>query len=98
MITRVFRTIVKHGFEKEFEEFFNKQALPMLMSKEGLLSITFGKELDKNKNEFLMISKWKDIDSLIEFTGKDWHKPVVNDEIKHLITEVFVNHYETSEL
>lgn len=98
MIIRVFRAVVHDGKQKEFEEFFLNQAVPHVSGQSGLISMMVGKPHESSPNEFLMTMIWKDLDSIKRFAGKNWQKAVILEDERHLIKEVFVHHYDMSNL
>ncbi len=98
MIIRVFRARVHEGKQEEFERFFLNKALPMIKSRQGLISVSIGTPLPSTPDEFVMIMVWKDIDALKGFAGPEWENAVIDPDEGHLIKETFVHHYEAAVL
>ena len=94
MIIRIFRAVVNDGKQQEFENFFRLQAVPHVSSQPGLISLEVGRPLSTSPNEFTMVMRWKDIDSIKSFAGDNWQQAVILEDEKHLIKEVFVHHFE----
>ena len=94
MIIRVFRARVHDGRQADFERFFLDTAVPHVRKQSGLLSLSIGRPGSSTPDEFVMIMKWKDLDSVKQFAGADWESAVILEEERHLIREVSVHHYE----
>ncbi|MBI1729794.1 antibiotic biosynthesis monooxygenase [Candidatus Acetothermia bacterium] len=95
MIIRGFRARVHAGMEDEFERFFREQALPMVQQYAGLVSAHIGTPIEKRTNEFLMVTTWKDLDSLKEFTRDHWQEPSIDPAEKRLLQQTYLHHYRT---
>ena len=94
MIIRVFRAVVHPGRQQEFENFFTDTAIPHLRRQSGLISLFIGRPGPTTPDEFVMVMKWKDLESVKAFAGNDWEKAVILDAERHLIKAVSVHHYE----
>ena len=94
MIIRVFRARVHEGKQSEFERFFTGTAIPHVVRQPGLISLSVGRPLPSSPDEFVMIMKWKDLDSIKAFAGEEWGKAVILEEERHLLREVSLHHYE----
>ena len=95
-IIRVFHAETHVGKAEEFREFFVNEALPMVRSFPGLVSVRVGLPLEAAPNSFLMISIWSGIEGLVEFAGEDWSEAVIDPREKHLLSNVSVFHYRNS--
>lgn len=94
MIIRVFKATVKPGARKEFENFFLYEAIPFIKVQEGLIEVTTGKPIDRDSNEYVMVTVWKDIDSVTRFMDNHWNtSKVLRGESGYLETSS-VEHYE----
>ena len=94
MIIRIFRAYVHDGKQEEFQQFFLETALPLVKQQEGLVSATIGTPVPSTPNEFVMITTWKDLDSLKHFAGEHWEKAVIHPKEQHLLFNTTVHHYE----
>ncbi len=52
-----------------------------------------GKPQDDAGREFVMVSLWRDLDSLKQFAGSHWQDPVVTEEEAPLVEEMHAHHY-----
>lgn len=95
-IIRVFHAETHEGKAEEFREFFVNEALPMVQSFPGLVSVRVGLPLQATPNSFLMISTWSSIEGLVEFAGEDWSEAVIDPREEHLLSAVSVFHYRDS--
>ena len=97
MITRFFRAIVHEGKEDAFRKVFLETLLPMIRAREGLISASVGLPHESSPQEFSMITRWRDMESLRAFAGDDWRNAVIDPSEAHLLKETFVHHYHASE-
>jgi heme-degrading monooxygenase HmoA len=58
--------------------------------------VTAGKSHWSEQPEFVVVTHWRSVDALQEFTGPDWQEAVIEPE-EHMLAEVFCDHYETIE-
>ncbi|TDQ25716.1 antibiotic biosynthesis monooxygenase [Tenacibaculum caenipelagi] len=93
MIVRVFKAIIFSDKQDEFKSFFTKIALPLIKKQEGVIDTVIGLPIDNSSQEFMMISYWRDIESLKKFAGVDWRNAVIDDREKHLIKSVTIDHF-----
>ena len=92
-IIRVFHATTRDGKAGEFREFFVNEALPMVQSFSGLVSVRVGLPLEDTPDSFLMISTWSSLEGLMEFAGEDWREAVIDPREEHLLEDVSVFHY-----
>lgn len=93
MLIRVFRATVHEGQQDAFEKFFKETALPEIRRQDGLVAVTVGLPHDPTPREFLMITVWRDLESLQGFTGENWREAVIHPDEEHLVEEARVEHY-----
>jgi len=94
MILRNYRAVVHDGQQAAFTKFLKEIALPTLDKHEGMISLTMGWPHEVNPRMFSMIMIWRDLDSLIGFTGPSWRETVVHPDEAHLLEASFVDHFE----
>ncbi|GBC70229.1 hypothetical protein HRbin01_01939 [archaeon HR01] len=89
MIVRVWRCRISSA--EGFREFTDKDALPILRSQEGCIAAYVG--LDDLQNG-IVVTVWRDLESLRRFAGDDWREPVIHpNEVKLLAEKPKVEHY-----
>lgn len=93
MIIRVFRAKIREGKLAEFKKLVQEQSIPWLERSEGMLGYFAGEPLGKESHEFVMVTLWRDIQSLETFVGKNWQTPVVTEDETPLVEEMFAHHY-----
>lgn len=93
MIVRIFRAKVRENQISAFKRMVQEQSIPWLEGSEGMLGYFPGEPFGDNKQEFLMVTLWRDLDSLKAFAGSDWDNPVVTHDEKPLVEEMFAEHY-----
>ncbi|MEM0349657.1 MAG: antibiotic biosynthesis monooxygenase [Candidatus Caldarchaeum sp.] len=93
MILRVWTCPLKKGMEKAFEEFAIKEATQILEMQEGCLNAFFGIDYGE-PSVGVVVTLWRDIESLKAFTGGDWREPYIHPKEAPLLAEKpKVNHY-----
>ena len=93
MIIRIFRAKIRKDRVSEFKRMVQDQSIPWLKSSEGMLGYFSGEPFDENTGEFVMITLWRDLESLQAFAGPDWDKPVVTEDEAPLVEAMFADHY-----
>jgi len=94
MIMRSVRVTVIEGKEPEYEAFCSQIALPHVKRRAGLKSVAVGKLRDDDARCYCVTMVWKDLDTLVEFAGKDWKDPVIAPEEAHLVATISVEHFD----
>lgn len=94
MIVRVFRARTQPGKAGEFRRFFQEQALPLVRSQPGLVRVEVGWPMAPATDEFLMLTVWKDLESLKAFAGDRWQVARILEEERPLLKETRVDHYQ----
>jgi len=95
MIIRIFKAIVPLEKHLEFEQKFREISVPLVQHSQGLLSVEIGKPGAVNPDEFVMISIWDKVESLIKFAGDQWNVPHIPKGMEVFIAECSVAHYES---
>ncbi len=94
MIVRVFRARVRPGKQAEFEALVKKLSIPLVMRQKGLVSFYSGRPLGRSKDEFVMVTVWRDLASVKAFVGDDWESAVIPEEERPVLRETLVDHNE----
>ena len=97
MIIRFFRATTHDGKSDEFRSLFLETILPLIRSREGLVSASVGLPHDRSPNEFSMVMVWRDMDAVRTFAGEHWSNAVILPEEAHLLKETHVHHYVLAE-
>ena len=71
MITRIFRVRIDPNKRDEFESKFASVSVDVVRSRNGFVSVEIGKPTKWFPDEYVMISKWEDEESLREFVGDE---------------------------
>ena len=93
MIIRVFRARIRKDRVSDFKQMVKEQSIPWLEKSDGMLGYFPGEPLGQNDQEFLMVTLWRDLDSLEVFAGSDWNDPVVTEDEAPLVEAMFADHY-----
>lgn len=90
MIGRVWRGWAKPEFADSYEQLLTKETLPALHRVPGYKGTSFlRRALDSGEVEFIEITYWESMDSIVAFAGEDNTKAVVPPE-----TQVFLTRFD----
>ena len=93
MIVRIFRAKIREDKVAEFKRMVQEQSIPWLEKSDGMLGYFPGEPFGENSREFVMVTLWRDLESLQAFAGDDWATPVVTDDEAPLVEAMFTDHY-----
>ena len=94
MIIRVNRAWVRSGAGADFEAATRAHSIPRLERAAGLVSWYAGRPLGAT-GEFVLVTVWRDLESLQAFAGPDWQREgVIPAEALPLLEETVLHHYE----
>ncbi|HEX6544380.1 MAG TPA: IS5 family transposase [Ktedonobacterales bacterium] len=94
MILRVFRARLKPGAREAFERLCNNVSIPLMWSQPGLITLHVGRPLPDHPDEFVLVSVWKDLESVKAFAGDTWDHPLILPGEAELVQETTVQHYD----
>ena len=94
MILRVFRARLKPGARQAFEKLCDDVSIPLMRAHAGLVTLHVGRPLPDYPEEFVLVSVWKDLESLKAFAGDNWENPLITPGEAPLIQETTVQHYD----
>lgn len=98
MIIRVFKASIYPEVKEEFALKFRDVSVPIVQRADGLISLEIGGPMDEESNEFLMISKWDNKESIEAFAGEDWNKAFIPDGMEDYIKECSIIHFQNIDL
>jgi quinol monooxygenase YgiN len=94
MIVRVFRARVRPGQAADFEATVREHSLARIREAEGIVSWWAGRPLGET-GEFVVVTVWRDMDSLRGFAGPDWQREaVLPADVLPMLDETVLHHYE----
>jgi len=93
MIIRVFRAKIRKSRVSDFKQMVLEQSIPWLEKSDGMLGYFPGEPYGSNEEEFLMVTLWRDLESLEAFAGPNWDDPIVTDDEAPLVEAMFADHY-----
>lgn len=96
MIIRVFRARLKPGKRAAFERLCQKVSMPLMREQPGIMAISIAQPAAKRRDEFILVSVWRDLDSLIAFTGEHWREATILPGEADLLEMARVEHYDES--
>lgn len=95
MIIRIYRVAIVPELRKSFETDFQGVAKEFMADQPGLISAEIGKPTSHSPDEYLMISKWKDLDAVKNFAGTQWQTPVIPDWMQKYTVNCWLHHFES---
>ena len=98
MILRVFRARLKPGARQAFEQLCYDVSIPLMRAQPGLVTLHVGRPLPEYPDEFVLVSVWKDLESMIAFVGDTWDHPLIPPGEAMLVQETTVQHYDEDRL
>lgn len=96
MIIRVFRARLKPGKRAAFEHLCQAVSLPLMREQQGMLAASIAQPAPKCENEFVLVSVWRDLESLKAFAGAHWREALILPGEADLLEEARVEHYNES--
>ncbi len=94
MFIRVFRAKVRPGKQVQFERMVEQLSIPLIQAQKGMVAFYPGQLVGPSDHEFVLITIWKDMESLRAFTGRNWLTTILPEEDLPVLEEIEVNGYE----
>ena len=100
MIARHWRGLVKSDRAAEYEEHLRNETFPALERIQGFLGADILKRGLESGIEFLVITRWKSIESIEQFAGADAEAAVVPPKAQAMMInyDQRARHYEVAEI
>lgn len=93
MILRIFKAIIFPELRAEFEKDFALIAVNLPLSQPGCISCQVGKPTYPELAEYVMLTLWKDRDSLVAFAGEEYEQAAPPAGMGRFIHSCSVEHY-----
>jgi heme-degrading monooxygenase HmoA len=93
MIVRVFEAWLVAGAEEEFANAL-RDDIAAARSQPGLVSIRWGSRTSDGRTQVIVVSEWRDLDSVRSWLGPGYLAPRYAPGEDALVTEAHVRHYE----
>jgi DNA-binding response OmpR family regulator len=97
VLIRLFRGVIREGAHDRLLRVLHDQVLPRLEAHPAVSSATLAVGVEGSEDEYLVESRWRDVDDLIRFAGDDWRTPRVEPAEEELLVSVSAHHYVTEE-
>ena len=99
MIARHWRGLVKSDRATDYEEHLRNETLPALEKIRGFLGADILKRNVGNGMEFVVITRWKSIESIQQFAGPDAEVAVVPSKARAMMIDYdgCARHYDVAE-
>jgi heme-degrading monooxygenase HmoA len=95
MIIRVFRATVQPGMQAAYEKLLREEAVPEISEQSGLVALHVGIPIAQTPDEFVIVTVWKDLESLEAFWGKSWLQSIALPDEAQLVKASSVQGYTT---
>lgn len=96
MIIRVFRARLKPGKRAAFQRLCESFSLPLMREQPGMLAVSIAAPNPKHLEEFVLVSVWRDLESLKVFAGPHWREATILPGEADLLEVARVEHYNES--
>lgn len=99
MIIRVFRARLKPGRLAAFARVYEDYSRPMMRAAPGCLADRAGPPAghrDESVDEFVIVSVWRDLESLKAFAGESWQEAIILPGEAVLLNTASVRHFDES--
>lgn len=96
MIIRVFRARLKPGACPAFDRLCRTVSVPLMRAQPGCLAVSIGEPAPARPEEFVVVSVWRDLEHLQEFTGARWREATILPGEADLLEVASVAHYDDS--
>lgn len=93
-IIRVFRVIVRRELHEEFEEKFSTISTEAVETADGSLDCSLGRPTQWAPDEYVMVSRWRDVESLKKFAGDRWNEAFIPAGMEKYVESCTLHHYE----
>ena len=93
MISRIFRVKINSELREEFESKFATVSVEAVENQRGFISVDIGKPTKWDPDEYVMISKWKDKQALVDFVGESWNQAHIPEGMEKFVKQCWVHHY-----
>jgi len=99
MISRQWRGLAKAACAAEYEEHLRTETFPALNTMPGFIDASMMKRPFDHAVEFLVVTRWESLESIVRFAGADLEAAVVPAKVQAMMVEydTRVRHYEIVE-
>lgn len=98
MIIRVLSVLVEPDRGAEFHAFIRERGLPRIQAHPGLISAHVGRRTEGSDELAIVVTVWKDWESLTEALGPDPLEPYMLTPATGLVVSSHVEHFEAIDL
>jgi heme-degrading monooxygenase HmoA len=93
VIIRVFRIIIHPELRDEFERDFATVSMETVRRQKGFIACEIGSPTKWTPDEYAMITRWEDEESLEAFAGRNWNVAVIPPGMERYAREFSVVHF-----
>jgi DNA modification methylase len=97
MIVRVYRAKAVPSRETEVANVL-RETTPLIRAAKGCMKVEAGRRLVERTEEFVVVSLWRDLASIVVFGGGVVDEPFFPERMVGLITGALVEHFEGIEI
>ncbi len=97
MIIRIFQVTIHPEYREDFERDFQTISVDTVKNHEGLLACHIAGPTQWNPDDYVMVTYWKNENSLAAFAGKNWNQTVIPPEMKKYPKSFSVAHYKNED-
>lgn len=99
MISRQWRGLAKHAYADSYVEHLREDTFPKLRKIPGFVDASILRRSLDQGAEFLIVTRWKSIEAIEQFAGRDPEVAVVPKKVQEMMIayDRSVRHYEVVE-
>ena len=100
MIHRYWRGLAFPEFENTYVDYLSRHTVPHLQELPGFRGVSVLKRRSPAGIEFLVITRWDGLQSIVAFAGEDAESAVVPEDVRRMMREYDsrARHYEEAQL
>ncbi len=95
MIIRLLHVKVRPGRQAEFKRTLELLTLPYIQSRNDMVAIYPGQLLGPDSPEFVLVTVWKNQETMVSQTRRNWAEAVLPPEALPLVEEWRVSKYKS---
>ncbi len=94
MIIRVFNAKVRPGRQNDFKQIMELLSIPQIQARNGMIAFYPGQPTGPESNEFILVTVWRDQQTLKKMSEEEWASLVIPDEARPILEDVRVHRYQ----
>jgi quinol monooxygenase YgiN len=93
-VARVFRVQIEPKLRSEFEPLFRTLSVEAVSSAKGCYDVEVGFPTKWAPDEYVMITKWKSEEDLVDFVGLNWNEAHIPEDMEKFALKCELHHFD----